>query len=190
MLGGRTARVAVFGATGALGREVVAVLEERAFPVRELALVGSDGSLGEEIEFRGDTLSVAAELPPLRGQDLVIGCAPGAASLELVRLALRAEVSCIDCSGALAGSRDVPLLVSDLCSPAAVLGAPVIATPPRPSVSGSTSASDFSFSSILRENFAFFASGDPTRETAPIPSSQKNSGGISRLATLNLKFQE
>ena len=127
-------RVAVFGATGALGREVVAVLEERAFPVRELALVGSDGSLGEEIEFRGDTLPVAAELPPLRGQDLVIGCAPGAASLELVRLALRAEVSCIDCSGALAGSRDVPLLVSDLCSPAAVLGAPVIATPPGPAL--------------------------------------------------------
>ena len=56
-------RVAVFGATGALGREVVAVLEERAFPVREFALVGSDGSLGEEIEFRGATLPVAAELP-------------------------------------------------------------------------------------------------------------------------------
>ncbi|MFP8873259.1 MAG: Asd/ArgC dimerization domain-containing protein [Myxococcota bacterium] len=127
-------RVAVFGATGALGREVVAVLEERTFPVRDLALVASDRSLGEEIEFQGDTLSVQTELPPLRGLDLVIGCAPGTASLELVRLALRAEVSCIDCSGALAGSREVPLLVSDLCSPAAVLGAPVIATPPGPAL--------------------------------------------------------
>ena len=125
-------RVAVFGATGALGREVVSVLEERSFPVRDLVVVAGERSLGEEVEFRGEEFSVQGELSSLHDLDLVIGCAPGAASLEMVRIALRAEVSCIDCSGALAGSREVPLLISDLCSPASVLGAPVIATPPAP----------------------------------------------------------
>jgi aspartate-semialdehyde dehydrogenase len=125
-------RVAVFGATGALGREVISVLEERSFPVRDLVVVAGEHSLGEDVEFRGEEFSVQGDLSSLHDLDLVIGCAPGAASLEMVRIALRAEVSCIDCSGALAGSREVPLLISDLCSPASVLGAPVIATPPAP----------------------------------------------------------
>jgi aspartate-semialdehyde dehydrogenase len=116
-------RIAVAGASGTLGRDVVAVLQERRFPVRELVPFATDRSTGEDVEFLDDALPVESQAPPLRGFDLLVLCAPPAASLELVREALRAEVPCIDCSGALAASREVPLLVAELCAPAAALGA-------------------------------------------------------------------
>jgi len=46
--------VAVVGATGAVGNEMIRVLEERDFPVRELTLLASERSLGIEIDFRGN----------------------------------------------------------------------------------------------------------------------------------------
>ncbi|MBW2274624.1 MAG: hypothetical protein JRG96_15260 [Deltaproteobacteria bacterium] len=127
-------RVALAGATGALGSEVIAVLEERRFPLSELIAVASERSLGEVVEFRGDEVPVECELPSLRGLDLLILCTPPGAALELVREALRAEVPCIDCSGALAGSPEVPLQVADLCSPEATRSAPVIAAPAGPAL--------------------------------------------------------
>lgn len=121
-------RVVVVGASGALGTEVLSALESSSLPISELAPVATDRSIGVEIEFRGSLLYIAAEMPPLATADLVIGCAPAGVGLDLVRTALRAEVACIDCSGALAGSKEVPLVVSELCSSRAAL-APVIATP-------------------------------------------------------------
>ena len=58
----------------------------------------------------------------------MILCAPAATALDLIRESLRAQVACIDCSGALAGSEEVPLVVSDLC-PAAEAMRPVVGTP-------------------------------------------------------------
>ena len=122
-------RVALAGATGALAREVLALLEERKLPVDEILPFATEQSLGQEIEFRDELFPVRVDLPSLRGVDLVIVCTPRGAALDWVRAALRAEVFCIDCSGSLAGSDEVPLLASELCAPAAVLGAPVIASP-------------------------------------------------------------
>jgi aspartate-semialdehyde dehydrogenase len=113
---------------------VIAVLEERRFPLSELLPFATDRSLGEDIEFRGDEIPVECEMPALRGLDLLILCTPPGAALELVREALRAEVPCIDCSGALAGSPEVPLQVADLCSPEASRAAPVLAAPAGPTL--------------------------------------------------------
>jgi aspartate-semialdehyde dehydrogenase len=73
-------------------------------------------------------------MPPLRGLDLIVLCTPPHAALELAREALRAEVPCIDCSGALAGAPEVPLLVADLSASAAELASPAVAAPAGPSL--------------------------------------------------------
>lgn len=102
-------RIVVFGVTGQLGRELVEELDASGWPIAELVGVGSPDSLGRDFEFRGDELDVLAETPPLKGRDLVLVCTPKGPALELVREALRAEVPCIDCSGALAGQAAVSL---------------------------------------------------------------------------------
>src|SRR2546422_256034 len=53
-------RVAVVGATGAVGRTILALLDERAFPLDELALFASARSEGKRIGFRGQDLTVRA----------------------------------------------------------------------------------------------------------------------------------
>ncbi|MBI2370474.1 MAG: aspartate-semialdehyde dehydrogenase, partial [Deltaproteobacteria bacterium] len=45
--------VAVVGATGAVGQEMVSILQERAFPVRELRLLASERTAGSTMEFKG-----------------------------------------------------------------------------------------------------------------------------------------
>ncbi|MEZ4330265.1 MAG: hypothetical protein R3F35_00805 [Myxococcota bacterium] len=103
-------RVVVYGVTGQLGRELVERLEASDWPIDELVGVASAASLGREFEFRGEEQDVLPEAPPLTGRDLVFICTPRAAALEIVRDALRAEVACVDCSGALATQPAVPLL--------------------------------------------------------------------------------
>jgi aspartate-semialdehyde dehydrogenase len=72
----RALRVAVIGATGLVGREVVALLEKRGFPVGTLALYASQASVGTSLEFHEQTRSVSPlpdELPEI---DLAFLCAP------------------------------------------------------------------------------------------------------------------
>jgi aspartate-semialdehyde dehydrogenase len=125
----RGVRIGLLGATGALGGEVLVALDESPLRIAEIVPLASDRSLGEEIDFQGTGYPVLAETPSLRGLDLVFCCAPAEASLVFVREALRAEVPCIDCSGALLDSDDVPLRVAGLAPPPEGEGAPVVSTP-------------------------------------------------------------
>ena len=52
-------RVAIAGATGAVGREMLRILEERKFPAEEVVLLASARSAGRKIPFRGSELSVS-----------------------------------------------------------------------------------------------------------------------------------
>jgi aspartate-semialdehyde dehydrogenase len=122
-------RIGVAGATGALGGEVLAVLDESPLRIADLLLLASDRSLGTEIEFQGNGYPVLAEAPSLRGLDLLFLCAPGDVSLELARQALHAEVPCIDLSGALSSSDDVPLRVAAFGPPPEGEAHPLVATP-------------------------------------------------------------
>jgi len=122
-------RIAVLGATGALGSEVLIALDASRLRVAELVPLATDRSLGSEIEFQGELYPVKSERPQLHGLDLIFCCAPPEASLACVRRALHAAVPCIDCSGALVGSEDVPLRVAGLPDPGEGHGAPVVATP-------------------------------------------------------------
>ena len=125
----RPLRVAVVGATGALGTEVLAVLSESALAVAELVAVATDRSLGREIEFRGDVVPVETDLPGLPEVDLVFLCTPAAIALALGAEAEREGIACIDASGTLAAG-DPPLVVAALAPPPTAAAATLVATPP------------------------------------------------------------
>ena len=126
----RELRIAVFGATGVLGSEVLAVLSESSLAGGELVPVATDRALGQEIEFRGESCPVEIELPDLAGVDLLFLCAPAGASLELARRAIRAEVPCIDASGALAAAEDLPLAAAALALPPPAEESPLVVAAP------------------------------------------------------------
>ncbi|RIL07056.1 MAG: hypothetical protein DCC71_04505 [Proteobacteria bacterium] len=123
-------RVAIVGATGALGSEVLAALDETRLPVSGLVPIATDRSLGTDVEFHGDVVAVETEIAALRGCDLAFLCAPPGASLDALRTALHASVPAIDCSGALAGNAEVPLVAELGVAGAPALDAPVLAIPP------------------------------------------------------------
>lgn len=113
--GGRSGsprRLVVFGVTGQLGQELLERLDESDWPISELAGIASTDSIGESFEFRGEDLNVLAESPPLKGWDLVFICTRGVSVLEIVRECLRAEVACIDMTGALSSRTEVPMPIS------------------------------------------------------------------------------
>jgi aspartate-semialdehyde dehydrogenase len=124
----RGLRIVLAGATGALGEEVRAALERSSVPVSALVPVATDASIGAELEFRGEPLFMESELPSLRGADLLVLCVPVSVAPDMIRQALRAEVPCIDCSGSLAASPEIPIVMCDR-SPLSSLTAPVVGMP-------------------------------------------------------------
>lgn len=132
-------RVGVAGAAGLLGRELLAVLERSRLPVVELVPIGSEGSEGEGVEFQGDDLPLQPPGTSLAGLDLLFLCAPAEHSLELARRALHERVPCLDLSGALARSEEVPLLDADGDAAAleAGLAAPLVSVAGGPALAWS-----------------------------------------------------
>jgi aspartate-semialdehyde dehydrogenase len=128
-------RIAVVGATGTLGSDLIAVLDEDRFPVADLQVWAGERSVGTDVEFRGDVLEVRTGEPVLQALDLVFVCTPAPVALQVVRTALRAEVACIDCSGSLAASNDVPMAIADLGAHEQVVGASLITAPTGPALS-------------------------------------------------------
>lgn len=122
-------RVAVVGATGSLGAELLDQLRERRFPLQELRPIATERSLGATVDWLGHELPVVTEPDGLRGLDLVFVCTPPDAALDWIRRALQAGVPCVDFSGAVAGRAEVPLVNADESLDPGVLGAPLFAAP-------------------------------------------------------------
>ena len=104
--------VAVCGATGVVGREFLAVLEQRKFPVKRLRLMASARSAGTRIAFRGESIQVE-DLSKARfeGVDLALFSAgSGVAKVEATRVAA-AGALVVDNSSAFRMDPDVPLVV-------------------------------------------------------------------------------
>lgn len=108
-------RVAVVGATGAVGREFLEVLEGRDFPVGDLRLLASRRSAGLRLPFRGEEVPVG-ELGPesLRGVDIAFFSAGSAISREYGRSAAGRDTIVIDNSSAFRMDDDVPLVVPEV----------------------------------------------------------------------------
>lgn len=120
----RPLALAVLGATGAVGRAIVQVLEERGLPLVSLRLLDRKDSAGEEIDFRGEALEVEEATPTaFRGVDLTFFAVPAAVARDWAPRA-RAEGSraVVDVSAAFRGEADVPLVAAHL-NPGALEGA-------------------------------------------------------------------
>ena len=108
-------RVAVVGATGAVGREMVAILEERSFPVDELLPLASSRSEGVPLRFRGENVAVGTlSVEALRGVDLALFSAGAAVSRDVIPPASAAGTVCVDNSSAFRGDPDVPLVIPEI----------------------------------------------------------------------------
>jgi aspartate-semialdehyde dehydrogenase len=111
----RPLTVAVVGATGVVGRTMVRVLRERAFPIGELRLLASGRSAGSRIEIDGVSHDVSeARADAFDGVDLALFSAGGSVAGELAPLAVRRGATVIDNSNAWRMDPDVPLVVSQV----------------------------------------------------------------------------
>lgn len=124
-------RVAVVGATGAVGREMLRILEERSFPVDDLVPLASPRSVGRRVPFRGEELEVRPlSLEALRRVDLSLSAAGASVARSFVRAAAAAGVTCIDKSSAFRMEPDVPLVIPEV-NPEALEGSPRIVAVPN-----------------------------------------------------------
>ena len=109
-------KVAIVGASGAVGQEFLRVLEERNFPIDELLLFGSSRSAGTTYTFRGKEITVR-ELKhndDFKGVDIAITSAGGDTSKEYAETITRHGAIMIDNSSAFRMDDDVPLGVPEV----------------------------------------------------------------------------
>ena len=109
--------VAILGATGVVGQQMLQCLEERDFPVTELVPLASQRSVdaGRTVSFRGEEVPVRlAEPAAFEGADIVLGAADDATARELLPEAVRRGAVCVDNSHAFRLEPDVPLVVPEV----------------------------------------------------------------------------
>lgn len=107
--------VAVVGATGAVGREMLKTLEQRKFPAREVIALASARSAGVKIPFKGQELTVQElEADSFKGVDLAIFSAGGATSEKYAPIAVKSGCVVVDNSNAWRMDNDVPLVVPEV----------------------------------------------------------------------------
>jgi aspartate-semialdehyde dehydrogenase len=121
--------VAVVGATGAVGLEMVRMLESRKFPVKQLRLFASKRSAGSKIKFHGKPIIVERiDNHEFSGIDVALFSAGGAISLEYAPKFAKLGTYVIDNSSAWRMDKHVPLIVPEV-NPNAVNGSKIIANP-------------------------------------------------------------
>jgi aspartate-semialdehyde dehydrogenase len=111
----RNPHVAVVGATGAVGIEMIKTLEKRNFPVGKLTLLASARSVGKKLTFRGQEIAVT-ELTKdsFKGVDIALFSAGGSISKEFAPIAAKAGCVVIDNSSAFRMDLSVPLVVPEI----------------------------------------------------------------------------
>jgi len=110
-----SARIAIVGATGAVGQEFVRIFEECEFPLDEITFLASHRSAGKEITFRGQTHTIQ-ELTEesFGGVDLALFSAGGSISKRFAPIAVEAGTVVVDNSSAFRMEPDVPLVVPEI----------------------------------------------------------------------------
>ncbi len=107
--------VAVVGATGAVGQEMLKVLEQRNFPVEKLVPLASSRSAGKKVKFKGEEITVE-ELKPesFEGVDIALFSAGGERSKQFAPEAVKRGAVVIDNSSAFRMEPDIPLVVPEV----------------------------------------------------------------------------
>jgi aspartate-semialdehyde dehydrogenase len=120
----------VLGATGAVGQELLTLLDERGFPVAELLPLASPRSAGQQIAWQGECLTVQpVQQGCFAGVDLVLASAGGSVSRAWAPEAVAAGAVVIDNSSAFRMDPGVPLVVPEVNPEAAFRHRGVIANP-------------------------------------------------------------
>ena len=111
----KTCTVAVLGATGAVGREMLKILEERNFPVGKLIPLASARSVGRTVTFRGQVVPVQeARDEAFRGVDLVLGAAENDIARRFAPAIVASGAVFVDNSSAFRLDPNVPLVVPEV----------------------------------------------------------------------------
>ncbi|WGV26655.1 aspartate-semialdehyde dehydrogenase [Halotia branconii] len=113
-------RVAILGATGAVGTELLELLDCRNFPIADLKLLASERSVGRSLRFKGENLPVeSVNDHALENVDLVLASAGGSTSKKWAAVAVEKGAVVIDNSSAFRMNPEVPLVVPEV-NPSAV----------------------------------------------------------------------
>ena len=108
-------KVGILGATGAVGREMMKILEERKFPVAELRPIASERSAGTKLPFNGGEVEVvAAADSAFEGLDLVLGAAENDIAKQYAPAIVKAGAVFVDNSSAFRLDKDVPLVIPEI----------------------------------------------------------------------------
>jgi aspartate-semialdehyde dehydrogenase len=127
---GQSYRVAILGATGAVGTELLTLLEERHFPLSQLKLLASPRSAGKTLKFQGADLPIeAVSAEAFAGMDFVLASAGGSTSKQWAEAIVQAGAVMIDNSSAFRMDPTVPLVVPEVNPAAAQAHAGIIANP-------------------------------------------------------------
>ena len=107
--------VAILGATGAVGREMMKILAERSFPVEELRLLASPRSAGQKLLWQGRELTVQpAEDSAFEGMDVVLGAAENDIAKRFAPAIVKAGAVFVDNSSAFRMDPNVPLVIPEI----------------------------------------------------------------------------
>ena len=109
-------KIAIVGASGAVGQEFLRVLDEQNFPIDKLLLFGSSRSAGKEYEFRGKkyTVKELKHNDDFKGVDIAFTSAGGDTSKEFAETITKHGTIMIDNSSAFRMDADVPLVVPEV----------------------------------------------------------------------------
>ena len=126
----RPLKVAVLGSSGAVGSELLNILEERDFPISELRLLSSERSAGKKVNWKGEELLTKNTTEKeLLSVDLVLASAGGSVSRKWLSTIKDQNAVLIDNSSAFRLENDVPLVVPEVNSIDALKHNGVIANP-------------------------------------------------------------
>jgi aspartate-semialdehyde dehydrogenase len=123
-------RVAILGATGAVGTELLDLLEQRRFPVSDLRLLASPRSAGQRLQFKGESIPVeVVDDRSFAGVDLVLASAGASTSRVWAPKAVEAGAVVVDNSSAFRMDPAIPLIVPEVNPEAAATHQGIIANP-------------------------------------------------------------
>ncbi|MBR2927891.1 MAG: aspartate-semialdehyde dehydrogenase [Oscillospiraceae bacterium] len=108
-------KIGILGATGAVGQEMMKILDERKFPISELRLIASERSAGKKYSFRGEEVTVvAASESAFEGLDVVLGAAENDIAEQFAPAIVKAGAVFVDNSSAFRLDPNVPLVIPEI----------------------------------------------------------------------------
>ena len=126
----RPRSVAIVGATGAVGKELIGCLERRRFPVSRLRLLASERSAGKTLPFQGKDLPIEAlSEVSFAGVEVALFATDSKLSKQFVPIAVKSGAVAIDNSSAFRMDEDVPLVIPEINAQEVARHAGIIANP-------------------------------------------------------------